>query len=236
MTETKRVILLGTGTDVGKTYVGVGLIRALRELGRDVLALKPVESGLTPTPPGVLPTSGDAAALAQVATLGAAPKFGLVDAVSPHLAARHEGVSIAIAPILEWVLEREEEFLKRQPRRPVIVIETAGGCFSPLSDETTNFDLACALDPAEWVLVAPDSLGVLHDLNATLRAILRRPPDFLTLSEARARDASTGTNAEEVERVIFCQLAGQLRLPQVFPIPRDGDARKMALALDRKLG
>ena len=81
--------------------------------------------------------------------------------------------------------------------RHVTLIETAGGALSPLSATATNLDLARALSPALWLLVAPDALGVLHDCRVTLAA-LGRAPDALALSAARALDASSGTNAEEL--------------------------------------
>jgi dethiobiotin synthetase len=80
------------------------------------------------------------------------------------------------------------------------VVETAGGVFSPLSSTAANFELALALDPAIWVLVAADALGVLHDVSATLLAMRarNRVPDHVVLSAARPPDASTGTNAAEL--------------------------------------
>ena len=72
--------------------------------------------------------------------------------------------------------------------------------FTPLAPSATNFELACALEPALWVLVAPDALGVLHDVRVTWEACARRGrvPDYLVLSAARPADASTGTNAHEL--------------------------------------
>jgi dethiobiotin synthetase len=86
---------------------------------------------------------------------------------------------------------------------PWLLVETAGGVLSPLTPRTSNLDLANALSPAIWVLVAPDALGVLHDVRATLLAMrqLAREPDFVVLSASRARDASTGTNADELARL-----------------------------------
>jgi dethiobiotin synthetase len=80
------------------------------------------------------------------------------------------------------------------------IVETAGGVFSPLSETATNLDLALALEPATWVLVAADALGVLHDVSATLQAMRarNRAPDHLVLCAARAPDASTGSNATEL--------------------------------------
>jgi hypothetical protein len=83
------------------------------------------------------------------------------------------------------------------------LVETAGGVFSPLNPTATNLSLAVALEPAIWIVVAPDALGVLHDLTATLTAMRAnaRMPEFVVLSAAREPDASTGTNADELARL-----------------------------------
>jgi dethiobiotin synthetase len=72
--------------------------------------------------------------------------------------------------------------------------------FSPLGIRLSNFDLAMALEPALWILVATDSLGVLHDVSATCEAMAARgrTPDHLVLSQAREPDASTGSNGAEL--------------------------------------
>jgi dethiobiotin synthetase len=84
-----------------------------------------------------------------------------------------------------------------------VLVETAGGALTPLAPGITNFDLALALEPAVWILVAPDALGVLHDVSATLEALSARgrSPDVVVLSEAREPDASTGTNAAELREL-----------------------------------
>lgn len=85
----------------------------------------------------------------------------------------------------------------------ISIIETAGAVFSPLNTKQTNFDLALSLEPCQWVLVAPDRLGVLHELTATLATMkLRgRIPDFIVLSQPNPDDASLGTNAKELEQL-----------------------------------
>jgi hypothetical protein len=56
------------------------------------------------------------------------------------------------------------------------------------------------------MLVAPDALGVLHDVTATLLALrsFGRIPDAVVLSAARS-DASTGSNACELRRLGIAQ-------------------------------
>jgi dethiobiotin synthetase len=49
-----------------------------------------------------------------------------------------------------------------------------------------------AIEPSVTILVAPDRLGVLHDVTACARKVI-------VLSAPRTPDASTGTNAAELE-------------------------------------
>lgn len=216
-----RVVVLGTGTGVGKTYFTAALARALhrRDPTSTVVALKPVETGVRRRPSGTPPRGSDAALL-ESASSGAAPRphplFCFPDPISPHLAPDLEraraasstasaGPSrsprISVPAIARWA--------SRALRCTALhanwwqLIETAGGAFSPLTRRTTNADLASALAPAIWILVAPDSLGVLHDARATLIALETsfRAPDFLVLSGARDPDSATGRNAAEFSRV-----------------------------------
>lgn len=193
-----RVVMLGTGTDVGKTYVTARAAEGLR--GRvSVLALKPVESGVVEGAPG------DAERIANAAGHPARlSPWRFARAVSPHLAAREQGDTLEIAAIKAWVEAAE----RAQPAR-ITLVETAGGACSPLGLGATNVELAQALDPAIWVLVAPDSLGVLHDVTATLRA-LPRLPDAVLLTAARPPDPSSGSNARELENLRITPVLGVL--------------------------
>jgi len=187
-----RVVMLGTGTDVGKTYVTSALARGLSRSSR-VLALKPIESGVSTG------ATGDAGTIAEAA--GHEPKLSRWRyrmPVSPHLASRASGDAIDHRAVVGWVEEQE-----REASPDVSLVELAGGAFSPLGPGVTNVELALALEPALWLLVAPDALGVLHDLNAALRA-MPRPPDAVVLSQSRGTDASTGTNAAELQTLGIC--------------------------------
>jgi dethiobiotin synthetase len=202
-----RVVILGTGTDVGKTYVTACLARALSASHR-VLALKPIESGVE------LGELGDAGSIAAAARH--APRLSpwrLRRPVSPHLAAREQGLTLALDDVSRWVADQE-----RGTPHDWCVVETAGGAFSPLAPGVTNADLAEALRPALWVLVAPDRLGVLHDVTATLRA-LPRAPDTVLLSGSRPTDPSSGTNAEELTRLGICEVLETLP-PLASELPR----------------
>ena len=114
------------------------------------------------------------------------------DPVSPHLGARKRGVRIA-----PKALERRARELAAG--RDALIVELAGGAFSPLADDgLTNADAV-----AGWVdrtiLVASDRLGVLHDVEACRRAGLGF--DALFLTRGAPADGSRASNAEELRRI-----------------------------------
>jgi dethiobiotin synthetase len=199
----RRVVVLGTGTEIGKTFVTTRLVQALAAAApdEDVAAIKPIETGFRRNRiKGAPPRGSDAAALETVSRgtlLRPHPLALFRDPVSPHLAARREHTNISIIALTKILA------LHGATLRGWQVVETAGGAFSPLNAKQTNFDFARALEPAFIVLVAPDALGVLHDVRATLLAMRAggREPDYLVLSAARATDAVVGSNAPELARV-----------------------------------
>jgi dethiobiotin synthetase len=211
-----RIVLVGTGTSVGKTWVACEVLKELRGRGVPAVGLKPVESGVTEV------ATSDAEQLARLsAWRPTSPPYRLAESLSPHLAARRARRTIEPAEILTYVQSHKSSSAIGAPG--VLVVETAGGLFSPLAESFTNWDVARSLDPSFWVLVAPDALGVLHDVTATLSATAARgrSPDAVVLSAARAPDASTGTNAAELERL------GLVRKP--FALGRDDPAGIVSL-------
>jgi 8-amino-7-oxononanoate synthase len=214
----RRWVVLGVGTGIGKTYVARALVELLAARGRAVAGLKPVESGVGAD--GALDAATLCRASLHVKHPNPHPLYGLRDPVTPALAARREHVDIDLEKIRAWV----DEAASAEPAMPLhTVIETAGGVFSPLSDGATNLELALALGAATWVLVASDRLGVLHDVSSTLEAMRARgvAPDYLVLSEPAQPDASTGTNATELRR-------HPAMLP-IIELPRDATAPLEAL-------
>lgn len=198
----RRLIVTGTGTGIGKTHVSEALLLAWRSSGRSCAGLKPVESGVTAE------TVTDAARLAAASTFHVKPgPYAFPDPVSPHLAARRAGAVIsfdavsgvmrAAATEVDWTL-----------------LELPGGLFTPVTDDALNADLARALRADALVLVAPDRLGVLHDVIAATRAAaaLGLRPSCVLLVATPEVDASTGSNASELEP--------RVDVPVLGPAPR----------------
>ena len=159
----KTVFVTSTGTEVGKTLVARGLIKALRSQGRAVEALKPVVSGYDPheaegSDPGLL-----LAALGEPVTpegIARISPFRFTAPVSPHLAAHREGKKIdfnAVVELCRW---------RMQAAADVLIIEGVGGIMAPLDNEHTVLDWMVALDQPVF-LVAGSYLGTLsHTLSA----------------------------------------------------------------------
>jgi dethiobiotin synthetase len=198
----QRVILVATGTSVGKTHTALSLVQAIASTGAQVAGLKPIESGV------VAEASSDFGRLAGASTLHVKPPpYALAEPVSPHLAARRAGIRITVSAVRRWV----------NAHHGICVIETAGGLLSPLDDGLTNLDLLAALLPAHVVLVAPDRLGVLHDISACQLALWSTitPDALVVLQPPETADASTGTNASELRTL---SIASQvLQYPRADP-------------------
>lgn len=183
----RLVVVTGTGTEIGKTHVAVALVLAAAARGLRVTGYKPIESGLSG------PESGDAHDLRVASTnpLDPSPLYGFAEPISPHLAAARTGARIDLHRIVEVVEPCRNDV-------DLIVVELAGGLFSPLSAEHDNCDLLAALAPDASVLVGRDALGVLHDVRAVRLAAGTKGvslTDLVVVTPAVV-DASTGTNLD----------------------------------------
>jgi dethiobiotin synthetase len=183
----RGVFIAGTDTGVGKTQVAAALLRHLHGLGLPVRARKPVESGCPPGPRGLLPQ--DAATLNRAAG-GTEPvarvcPYALAAALSPERAAALEGRTLTLATL---------EAACREGVGPGerVLVEGAGGFYSPLAADGLNADLAARLG-LPVLLVAEDRLGCINHTLLTLEAIASRGLTTLGIVLNRhAREAASG--------------------------------------------
>ena len=160
----RAILITGTDTGVGKTYVACLLGKRLREAGIDVRPLKPVESGCLPGPDG-RPHPSDAAALRDAVApglpLSAVCLHALAAPLSPRLAAEAEGVRVDPARVRRSVTDAAGA-------ADLVLVEGAGGIAVELRDGYSFADLARDLS-LPVLVVAGNRLGVLNHLELTIR-------------------------------------------------------------------
>ncbi len=212
-----RLFITATGTGVGKTLLTTILCHELTRRGRAVSALKPVVSGFTPDDP-----SSDPAlilhSLAREATLSAMAAIApwqFRAPVSPPLAARLEGRTLALAEVVAFCREQA----------PIacddLLIEGAGGVMSPIDESHTFLDLIAALGyPA--ILVSGSYLGAISHTLTAICALKGRevPVRGVVVSESEC-SAGLVETAESLQRLAGPDLS-LLTLPR---IPDGGDPK-----------
>ena len=100
------LLVTGTDTGVGKTFVACALATALRQRGRRVAVMKPVETGVEGEPADALALR---AAAADPAPLGDICPYRLRAPLAPAVAARLEGVTIDVARLVALVARRRQD-------------------------------------------------------------------------------------------------------------------------------
>lgn len=155
--------ITGTGTEVGKTYVGSLIARALRQQGVRVAVYKPVASGCDVDSSGQY-VSGDAVALWNAAgcpgTLDDVCPQRFLAPLAPPGAAAAEGKSVDPRLLRDGLKVWRDQC-------DIVLVEGAGGLMSPLTVDDYNADLALDLG-YPLIVVAPNRLGVINDTLQTL--------------------------------------------------------------------
>jgi dethiobiotin synthetase len=145
-----------TGTDIGKTYITAGLVKAM-----GAKAIKPVVSGFD----GAQPHAGDAGALLEA--MGEAPTLENIARIapwrfaaplSPDMAAAREGRAIDLAELAA--------FTRQNVKDGLVFVEGVGGVMVPLSNKHTTLDWMAEVQ-LPLILVTGSYLGTLsHTLTA----------------------------------------------------------------------
>ncbi len=193
----RGLVVTGTDTEVGKTEVSVGLVRAIRERGIKVGVLKPVETGCQRTGDDLSPADG-------LRLMAAAEVDEPVEKVVPY---RYEK---PLAPYQAAVLEGKpldverifQSFEDMIARHDLILVESAGGVMVPLNDNFIFADLLKAFD-LPVVVVAANRLGVINHTLLTLEALRSRGLRVLGVVLNRiceGDEPSLSSNAEQISK------------------------------------
>lgn len=207
------VFITGTSTDVGKTFIGVGVARALSQRDIKVIPRKPIESGCTRSGDELIPQ--DASALKQAADyqghLSEVCPYRFEPPISPVRAAHLADKILTTEQLVSTCLEGSEQGF--------VLVEGAGGFYSPLAENGLNADLAVALQ-LPVLLVADDKLGVISHVLLNVEAIQMRglPLAGVVLNQLGGERNDHMDNSADLRERLDCP---------VFTIPysKDGEAK-----------
>lgn len=155
------IVVIGTGTEVGKTWLTVELALALQQRGDKVAIRKPVQS----FDPGDRTTDADILAEASgedpIAVCPGHRRYPL--AMAPPMAA--DALGGPSFKLEELVAEME------LPDTGIALVEGIGGARSPLAHDGDSVDLAHSVKAGLVVLVAPAGLGAINSARLATGAL-----------------------------------------------------------------
>jgi dethiobiotin synthetase len=161
--------VIGTDTNVGKTYVASALVKHFAAQGLKTVGMKPVASGCELNEKSEL-INEDVTALISASNINAdldlINPYRFAPAIAPHIAAKQAGVEIDLT-----VISRAYEKLKDLAE--VVIVEGAGGLCVPLNHTQTLADLALQLN-IPMILVVGMRLGCINHALLTVEAIQAR--------------------------------------------------------------
>lgn len=162
----KRFFVTGTDTEVGKTVASSALLQAANRAGYKSAGYKPVASGSEYTAQGL--RNDDALALQRNSRVALRYEqvnpFTFAEPTSPHIVSAAEGRPIDAATISAGLrgLEALSDW---------VLVEGAGGWFTPLSDALTFADWVQE-EQLPVILVVGVKLGCINHAMLTARAVL----------------------------------------------------------------
>lgn len=163
----KGYFITGSDTGVGKTWVSCQFIQQLADQGYRVKVRKPVESGCSEKQGGGrLPADGIALfeANGRYEELDIITPYRFSAALAPDRAADIEGVELTLMDLLDAVTANTTV-------TDLLLVEGAGGFYSPVASDALNADLARELG-LNVIIVVDDRLGAINQALLTIRAVL----------------------------------------------------------------
>ncbi len=172
------VLVIGTATDIGKTWVGGEVLARLRATGTTVAARKPAQSA-DADDPGPSDAQVLAAATGEDPAVVCPPHRTYHVAMAPPMAADATGRP---EPTIDELLG---ELVWPAPPVEVGWLETVGGPRSPIGVDGDAVTVADRLDPDLVVLVADAGLGTVNAVLLSLAPFAgRRTVTFLNRFDA----------------------------------------------------
>lgn len=175
------LVVAGTGTEVGKTWVAAALIEALRAHGLQVAARKPAQS----FDEGDVGTDAEllAAASEDDPNLVCPPHRWYPVAMAPPMAADVLGREpVFLADLVAETNASWHDSLLPTGVAQIGLVELAGGPWSPAAHDGDGIELTARLRPDLVVLVADAGLGTINAVRPAVTALGLAGPVLVVLN------------------------------------------------------
>jgi len=192
MKKPQGILVTGTDTGIGKTTVATLIAKGLLSMGmKEIGVFKPVETGVVDVPQDALKLKESAECCEEVDIV--AP-YTFRDPVAPWVASKRENRPISFTKI-------EEVYNRIAEKHSIIIVETAGGLFVPISTEGNYADLAKCLN-LSIVVVVGLRLGAINHALLTIQAAKSLGLNVLgyVLNEFEKDDSPGAVTVEETLR------------------------------------
>lgn len=206
----KGLFITATGTDVGKTFVSAIIVKKMREMGFNCGYFKPALSGAEMKDGKIV--AGDCEYVLKTAGMTANPlnfaSYIFKTAVSPHLAAKIEGVSISKEKILADFEKKKQEF-------DYIVVEGAGGIICPfnLKDEKIILPDIIKMLGLDVIVIAKAELGSINSAVLTTEYIKNAGIGLkgIILNKYNEKDFMQRDNKLQIENLTGVEVIAQVK-------------------------
>ncbi len=219
--------ITGTDTDVGKTWISLGIIEALKQQGKKVGVMKPVSAGCQQTADGL--RNNDALLLQQHSNVelnyDLINPYAFEPAIAPHIAAANTGIRVDIETLYQSLQTIEQQ-------SDCVVVEGAGGWLVPLNDFQTMADLAKRFE-LPVILVVGMQLGCLNHALLSVQAIRATglPLVGWVANQISAEMNCLDENIETLQQMIDAPMLGQI--PHLEWLDGSAIAAKINLPAER---
>lgn len=159
--------IVGTGTEIGKTHVTIKLIEEDLKNKKNVMALKPIETGLEIFGENLEGSDTKKYADLLGKNVEEINTYFFKKPMSPHIAADLDGKQIFINQIKKRIDEETKA-------HEILYVEGAGGLLVPYKDRYTYLDLLVDYrKKSEVIVVAANSLGTINHTLLTIETLKR---------------------------------------------------------------
>jgi len=178
----QRILITGTDTGVGKTWLTIRAIRSLLQSGIHARAFKPVACGADAS--GSYEDIDSLLAVQELTDTDAINLYRFAAAAAPAQAAAAEHRQLDSNRLIGWCRDASRPF-------DVALIEGVGGLMVPLTDTWLVSNWLGDMPECDVWLVVGCRLGAINHTLLTLSALhgMGRPPAHIFLNAVRPEDA-----------------------------------------------